>query len=54
MAKFQKINPAEQLHGLAEAARQIAKEEQESQKNDKDIEFNFGANVKLEGPKKVQ
>jgi hypothetical protein len=52
MAKFQKFNPAEQLHGLAGAARQIAREERESQNNDKDVEFNFGANVKLEGPKK--
>ena len=54
MAKFQKFNPVEQLRGLAEAARQIAREERESQKNDKDIEFYFGANVKLEGPKRVQ
>ncbi len=54
MAKFQKFNPAEQLHGLAEAARQIAKDERESQKNDKDVEFNFGANLISKGPKKVQ
>jgi len=42
------------IHGLAEAAEQIQREERERQKNDADIKFDFGHNVKREGPKKVQ
>ena len=44
----------QRIHELAEAAKQIVREERELQENDKDIEFNFGANVKQEGPKRVQ
>lgn len=54
MAKFAKFDAGKQISGLSEAARQIAKEEQESQKKDKDVAFNFGANLISKGPKKVQ
>jgi hypothetical protein len=54
MARFEKFDAGKQISGLAEAVRQIAKEERESQKNDKDVEFNFGANVKRDSPTKAQ
>jgi hypothetical protein len=42
------------IHDLAVAAKKIAKEGQERQATDTDIKFDFGHNVKPEGPKKVQ
>jgi len=54
MAQFEKFDAGKQISGLAEAVRQIAKEERESQKNDKDVEFNFGANLISKGSKKAQ
>jgi len=42
MAKFEKLDPQQQIRGLAEAARQIQIEELT---RDQDISFPFGANM---------
>jgi len=42
MAKFEKLDPQQQIRGLAEAARQIRIEELT---RDQDISFPFGANA---------
>jgi hypothetical protein len=56
MAKSNISTPAarrQYIHDLAEAARKIAKEEQERQANDKDVEFPYGFNAP-NGSKRVQ
>ncbi len=53
MAKFEKFDPGKQIRGLADAARQVAREEWERRETVEDVKFDFGHNVKPEGSKRV-